>query len=573
MKKEKNKFTYIWLSCLLLMLSFGFIGTNIAVKKTYSAGSNCYIYNGKTECLDLDDYTVYGKYSFPEPDKGRFQWHKWEVKFKALGAKNSLTSVVFDKIEIRTGLLGMGYTHLYFISGEKEYKVATRLSGGGFNEDWRMVDDDNFGSLQIYVIEPTTFSKGDYEDFEDYTNPYTSCQYNESSDKFLWTNVEIGRPLIRYGVGHVGSASACSNKRVVILNDSTDNIKINGVSTPHYYYLDDGDEANINKYYTELNKNSNIVRDGYKLSWNTRADGSGTSYGHATSFTVTKNIKLYAIWKSDNYIVEYDANGGTNAPNYQIKEYNKKLTLRGKTTSELPTRSCYKFNSWNTKADGSGTKYAAGASYDVNAGLKLYAQWDLETYGVYYNANGGINAPKSQTKYCGQELRLAGTFPTPADSCHIFNSWNTKADGKGTKYGILGSYKENKNLSLYAQWALITYEVKYDANGGTNAPAKTSKECGKRLLLSSQEPIKDGYTFIGWSTSKDGNVKYDAGSYYYDDDDVVLYAKWMKGDNLSRCNIRDNPPTSDKMLVSIGLMILTFVGFAYCCLIIKRVKD
>lgn len=33
------------------------------------------------------------------------------------------------------------------------------------------------------------------------------------------------------------------------------------------------------------------------------------------------------------------------------------------------------FSKWNTKADGSGTDYAAAASYTANANLKLYAVW------------------------------------------------------------------------------------------------------------------------------------------------------------------------------------------------------
>ena len=33
------------------------------------------------------------------------------------------------------------------------------------------------------------------------------------------------------------------------------------------------------------------------------------------------------------------------------------------------------FSKWNTKADGSGTDYAAAASYTANASLKLYAVW------------------------------------------------------------------------------------------------------------------------------------------------------------------------------------------------------
>ena len=33
------------------------------------------------------------------------------------------------------------------------------------------------------------------------------------------------------------------------------------------------------------------------------------------------------------------------------------------------------FSKWNTKADGTGTDYAAAATYSVTADLKLYAVW------------------------------------------------------------------------------------------------------------------------------------------------------------------------------------------------------
>ena len=33
------------------------------------------------------------------------------------------------------------------------------------------------------------------------------------------------------------------------------------------------------------------------------------------------------------------------------------------------------FSKWNTKADGSGTDYAAAASYTADADLTLYAVW------------------------------------------------------------------------------------------------------------------------------------------------------------------------------------------------------
>ena len=44
------------------------------------------------------------------------------------------------------------------------------------------------------------------------------------------------------------------------------------------------------------------------------------------------------------------------------------------------TRTGYTFTGWNTKANGSGTAYAAGASYKAAANLTLYAQWKASGY-------------------------------------------------------------------------------------------------------------------------------------------------------------------------------------------------
>ena len=43
------------------------------------------------------------------------------------------------------------------------------------------------------------------------------------------------------------------------------------------------------------------------------------------------------------------------------------------------TRSGYTFTGWNTRQDGQGTPYAAGASYSFASDLTLYAQWEVAT--------------------------------------------------------------------------------------------------------------------------------------------------------------------------------------------------
>ena len=57
-------------------------------------------------------------------------------------------------------------------------------------------------------------------------------------------------------------------------------------------------------------------------------------------------------------------------------------------------RTGWHFTGWNTKADGTGDAYAAGATYTFTAAhnletVKLYAQWERNTYTVSFNCNGG----------------------------------------------------------------------------------------------------------------------------------------------------------------------------------------
>ncbi len=47
----------------------------------------------------------------------------------------------------------------------------------------------------------------------------------------------------------------------------------------------------------------------------------------------------------------------------------------------------------------------------------------------------------------------------------------------------------------------LTYNISYNANGGSGAPSSQTKYYDKLLSLSSLKPIRTGYTFKGWSTS------------------------------------------------------------------------
>ena len=111
--------------------------------------------------------------------------------------------------------------------------------------------------------------------------------------------------------------------------------------------------------------------------WNTLADGTGTSYANATSYTMGEaNVTLYAQWTPNNYTVSFIANSGTGTMTDQSIAYDSSANL----TSNGFTRTDYTFDGWNTLADGTGTSYANGTSYNMGAAnVTLYAQWNCNT--------------------------------------------------------------------------------------------------------------------------------------------------------------------------------------------------
>lgn len=77
--------------------------------------------------------------------------------------------------------------------------------------------------------------------------------------------------------------------------------------------------------------------------------------------------------------------------------------------------------------------------------------------------------------------------------------------------------------------ALASYTVKYNANGGSGAPANQTKYYGAALTLSSTKPTRNGYTFVGWGSSATATspVNQPSGT-YTGNAAYTYYAIWKK---------------------------------------------
>ena len=93
------------------------------------------------------------------------------------------------------------------------------------------------------------------------------------------------------------------------------------------------------------------------------------------------------------YTVTYNANGGKGTMASQTVNAGNSVTIKANTF----TRSDHTFTGWNTRADGTGTGYAAGNTITPNSNLTLYAQWNYTGGGSYepdearlhFNSRGG----------------------------------------------------------------------------------------------------------------------------------------------------------------------------------------
>mgnify|MGYP002536415643 CR=1 FL=1 len=248
----------------------------------------------------------------------------------------------------------------------------------------------------------------------------------------------------------------------------------------------------------------------------------------------------------------------------------------------------------NTYAVDSGTSDTdaiGGKCYDTvtacekaNPGYKCrstdgtcWTKGDPISYTISYNANGGSEAPGSQTKTHGTDLKLSSTKPTRKG--YNFSKWTTGKDGSGTSYAPGAIYNANASITLYAQWISAcrwatadacqkanpgymckstgtdgacwdvdkpsTYTISYNANGGSGAPGSQTKTHGTDLKLSNTKPTRSGYTFVNWNTKSDGSgTNYASGATYNTNANITLYAIWKTnssgGDTTTKYTVSYN---------------------------------
>lgn len=167
---------------------------------------------------------------------------------------------------------------------------------------------------------------------------------------------------------------------------------------------------------------------------------------------------------------------------------------------------------WNDTFDKAGIDGAAILGF-------ICEKEGIPSYSITYHLEGGINASSNPNIYYGttENLKIAdATKPY-----HEFLGWYTAETG-GEKF--TASTICNGNLDLYARWKPQEFTIVYDVNGGKEMGIKRETLPYSDVITFLPSPEREGYCFMGWSETSDGQILMKQLSEITRD--YILYAQW-----------------------------------------------
>ena len=301
-----------------------------------------------------------------------------------------------------------------------------------------------------------------------------------------------------------------------------------------------------------------FTKTGYSMAGWATSSGGPVVYANGQSVTNLAStqgatVNLYAVWTVSNYNITFNANGGTGGTGPTAMAYGSPLT------APTVTRTGYTFTGWQPAvpatvpaADTTYTAQWTANSYEIifnanggtggTGGSMIYgtaltaptvtrtgytfvgwspavpatvpaanttysAQWTANTYTVMYNGNGatgGSTANSTHVYDVAKTLTANGYTRTG----YSFTGWATSAGGAvayTNTQSVTNLTAVNTGIvTFYAVWSINSYQITFDANGGSGGTGPTSMVYNSPLTAPSVS--RTGYTFAGWQPAVPATV-------------------------------------------------------------------
>ena len=193
------------------------------------------------------------------------------------------------------------------------------------------------------------------------------------------------------------------------------------------------------------------------------------------------DMTIKAKWTANQYTVTFDSDGGSACDSVSVTYDRPYGTL------PKPTKEGYTFTGWYDN----NTLIYDTTLYRTAGDKKLTAHWGIVSYTITYSVDNKILENVNDTREFGASLDKLYTYTKTG---YTVSEW-TQSDGSQPPATMPA-----KQVYLYATTTPISYTIRYQLNGGTNAesnPASYTVESGEIKLAA---PSREGYTFQGWKS-------------------------------------------------------------------------
>lgn len=283
-------------------------------------------------------------------------------------------------------------------------------------------------------------------------------------------------------------------------------------------------------------------RNGYDfIGWNTKANGSGTSFKDKASVSnlTTKDgetITLYAQWEEskNNIKVKYvSANTG--------KEISKTTSTITGSIGETKTVPYINITGYNKPSETKSVKIDGKTS-------EIKVAYTPIEYTITYRLLGGNITTANPSKYTIETADF--TLNKPTRDGYSFAGWTGTGISSATeeltiKKGSTG------NKTFTASWKEGATTITLDPNGGTVNTNTIYKEAGS-TYGDLEEPLRDGYIFEGWYTKQvDGSkIRYNS---IVPTGSITLYAHWTSQSFTVTASLNDGNIDNATSDLSLGM--------------------
>ncbi len=354
-----------------------------------------------------------------------------------------------------------------------------------------------------------------------------------------WTANNLNTSTAYYGTSSSAVSTAWSNASTKVTAQYFKNLNPTNNST-----------VTLTANWTPVSlKVPTVSKTGYACTWNTAADGSGTSYNSGASYTPTVtsgNVTLYAICKINSYKLTVNPNGGvwngTTSNSTFNQNYNTTKSIAVPTTNAYYTIT-YNGNGGTTpssvKAYRPFTGWSKSGSGSITSNTPITTASQTYTFGAgdgtitagYNSTSNGVNlATSTKTFKITYDTNNSGCSSSKSsqDANVTGTGWYTAASG-GTLVGAFGASSKTftSNSTLYAKWnsasdkqtlATITktgytckWNTKSDGSGTSYSSGASSVTVGANTTLYAISTINNYYIDLNWKvdgTSYSGGDSY-----------------------------------------------------------------